>query len=494
MIIGGGFAGLSAACFLANAGLDVTVLEKHSIAGGRARTMKAGGFTFDMGPSWYWMPDVFDRFFGSFGKKVSDYYQLNRLDPSYRIYWKDGVTDIPADYTALKELFEQTEPGSGRRLDSFLREAAYKYRVGMQKLVYKPGRSILEFLDPQVLVGLIRLDVFTSMRRHVARHFSHPRLRQLLEFPVLFLGALAADTPALYSLMNYADIQLGTWYPQGGMYRVVEAMQALATELGVKFQFGRNGTRIRLQGDRASSVVAVRQGWGEESYPADVVLGAADYHFIEMNLLPPEARTYKEAYWQRRVMAPSCLLYFVGLKRKLAGIRHHSLFFDTDFEAHGRQIYRTREWPSEPLFYVSAPSVTDPAVAPADHENLFFLIPVSSGLEGDTDALREDYFDRIVTRYEKRTGQAVRTDIVYKKNYSIQDFAADYNSFKGNAYGLANTLRQTAFLKPSCRSSRIKNLFYTGQLTVPGPGVPPSLVSGEVVAREVLKYCARLRN
>ncbi|MEP7106617.1 MAG: phytoene desaturase family protein [Ferruginibacter sp.] len=503
VIIGSGFAGLSSAAFMAKSGWDVTVLEKQESAGGRARQLIEEGFTFDMGPSWYWMPDVFERFFNSFGKKVEDYYQLHRLDPSYRIYWPDDKMDIPADYNELKSLFDRTEPGSGDMLDKFINEAAYKYEVGINRLVHKPGQSLFEFFDWELVKGVLKLDVFSSIKSHVGRHFKNVKLRELLEFPVLFLGALPGDTPALYSLMNYADIKLGTWYPQGGMYKIVEGMTSLATELGVKFYYNHDVTAIKVENGIATKVVTstnymspvnyeisipgIRRSI-ESSFDADVVIGGADYHFIESKLLPLKHRSYTEKYWNNRVMAPSCLLYFVGLKKRLSNLLHHTLFFDVSFEVHGKEIYTRPQWPGEPLFYVCAASVTDKTVAPTGCENLFFLIPVASGLEGDTEDLRDKYFEQVLTRFENKLGQSVKDSIIYKKSYSVSNFKSDYNSFKGNAYGLANTLLQTAILKPGLRSKKVRNLFYTGQLTVPGPGVPPSLISGEVVAKEVVKH------
>ena len=486
VVIGSGFAGMSAACFMAKAGWEVTVLEKNEMPGGRARKLEEGGFTFDMGPSWYWMPDVFEHFFNCFGKKVSDYYHLQRLDPSYRVYWDDKAMDIPADYATLKKLFESIEPGSGTSLDQFLDEAAYKYQVGVNKLVYKPGQSLAEFADTDLIKGVFKLDVFTSMKKHISKYFKHPQLQQLLEFPVLFLGALAADTPALYSLMNYADIKLGTWYPEGGMYKIVNGMYSLAKELGVQFHFNHTVSSIQTSNAAAKEIIA-QNGMETVVFEPDVVISNADYHFTETKLLVPNDRSYSDAYWNKRVMAPSSILYYVGLNKKLENVLHHSLFFDTSFEVHGNEIYKTPQWPSEPLFYVSVTSVSDDTVAPQGHENLFFLIPVAAGLQGDTEELRDKYFDQIVKRFEERTGQEIRSAIVYKRSYSVSDFVSDYNSFKGNAYGLANTLMQTAILKPSLRSKKLNNLFYTGQLTVPGPGVPPSLISGEVVAKEVLK-------
>ncbi len=482
IVIGSGFAGLSAASFMAKAGWDVTVLEKQLTPGGRARQLKENGFCFDMGPSWYWMADVFERYFNQFGKKANDYYQLNRLNPSYRIYWQEEYTDIPANLNEFKELLDRWEPGAGKKLDEFLKEAEYKYKIGIQKLVLKPGLSFTEFLDWDLLKGVFRLDVFTSIKKHIHKYFKHPRIRQLLEFPVLFLGALPENTPALYSLMNYADIVGGTWYPEGGMYSVVQGMYKLAMETGVKFRFGEEVNRIEVQHGAAKKLYTA-----ENCYDADVVIGGADYQFIESRLLPSTHRSYSDHYWENRKMAPSCLLYYVGLNKRLTDVSHHMLFFDVPFEQHALEIYTSKDWPTNPLFYVSASSLTDHAVAPAGCENLVFLIPVAAGLSDDTEATREKYFQMILERFEKHTKQKIKEAIVYKKSYGYSDFVSDYNSYKGNAYGLANVLLQTAVFRPRCRSKKVNNLFFTGQLTVPGPGVPPSLISGEVVAKEVLK-------
>lgn len=486
IVIGSGFSGLSAASFLAKAGWKVTLLEKHAIPGGRARKMEVNGFTFDMGPSWYWMPDIFERYFNQFGKHVKDYYTLQRLDPSYRVYFRDSVMDVPADFEALKQLFNSIEPGSGAMLEKFIREAAYKYQVGINKLVFKPGQSLTEFLDIDLVTGLFKLDVFTSISKHVRKHFKNPKLRELMEFPVLFLGALPQNIPALYSLMNYADIQLGTWYPMGGMYKIVEGMHSLASDLGVAFQFNTEVQELAIENGTISRVIT-----NNGTYTADVVISSADYHHTETKLLPEAFRSYSDAYWEKRVMAPSCLLYYVGLNKQLDNLRHHALFFDTDFGKHGAEIYTDPQWPNDPLFYVSATTVTDPSGAPQGCENLFFLIPVAAGLTGDTEELRDRYFHQILARFEERIGQEVAPHIIYKKSFAVSDFINDYHAFKGNAYGLANTLLQTAVLKPGLRSKKVQNLFYTGQLTVPGPGVPPSLISGEVVAAQVQKFKKR---
>ncbi|HEX4957166.1 MAG TPA: phytoene desaturase family protein [Lacibacter sp.] len=482
IVIGSGFSGLAVSSFLAKQGWKVTVLEKHSLPGGRARKMEVNGFTFDMGPSWYWMPDVFERYFQQFNKQVSDYYQLSRLDPSYRVYFKKDVLNIAADYEQLKQSFEQLEPGSGARLDAFIAEAAYKYKVGINKLVFKPGLSVTEFFDAELVKGLFKLDVFTSISKHVRKFFKDERLIELMEFPVLFLGALPHHIPALYSLMNFADVKLGTWFPKGGMYSIVDGMYRLANELGVEFLFNQNVSEIKVVNGKAKGVVV-----DGNLIEADVVISSADYHHTETKLLEPAYRTYSDAYWAKRVMAPSCLLYYVGLNKKLSNVPHHTLFFDTDFKKHGAEIYTNPQWPADPLFYVSVTTVTDPSGAPEGCENMFFLIPVAADLNGDSEEVREQYFQQIVKRFEAHTGETIASNIIYKKSFSVSDFKTEYNAYRGNAYGLANTLLQTANLKPSCKSKKVANLYYTGQLTVPGPGVPPALISGEVVAGLVHK-------
>jgi phytoene desaturase len=483
LIIGSGFAGLSAACNLAAEGFDVEILEKNESIGGRARQFTAEGFTFDMGPSWYWMPDVFEQFFQRFGKKVSDYYTLKRLDPSYVVHFgeNDQMT-IPANMGELEALFEVHEPGSSKNLRKFLKEAAYKYKVGMTDFVHRPSHSIMEFADPRILGSLFRLQMFSSISKHIRSLFKNRKLIELLEFPVLFLGATPQKTPALYSLMNYADMALGTWYPMGGMHRIVEAMSSLAQELGVRIRTGVEISQIESKDGKASALIT-SDGTRLEG---DIIVGAGDYHHIETKLLNESQRNYSEAYWDKRTMAPSSLLYYIGVNKRLKNLQHHNLFFDEDFGQHAHEIYESPKWPEKPLFYVSAPSVTDPSVAPEGMENLFLLIPVAPGLE-DTEAIRQKYFDLTMDRLEKLTGQSIRPHIIYQRSFAHADFVSDYHAFKGNAYGLANTLLQTAFLKPKLKSNKISNLFYTGQLTVPGPGVPPAVISGQVVAREIVK-------
>lgn len=480
-VIGSGFAGLASACCLAKAGYTVTILEKNAVAGGRARKFEAEGFVFDMGPSWYWMPEVFEDFFKLFGKRREDYYDLVRLDPSYQVIFPEKETmKVPAKWDELLAMFESYETGSAAKLEKFLAEAEYKYRVGIEEFVHKPGHSIFEFADTRVLSSLFKLQMLSSVSSQIRKLFKNKRLIELLEFPVLFLGATPQKTPALYSLMNYADMVGGTWYPPGGMHEIIKGMVRLAEELGVEILLDHEVKKIETKNGTVTKLVTNRG-----DFHPDVVVGSADYHHVEQHLLEEKDRRYDEAYWDKRTMAPSSLLFYLGVNKRLNKLLHHNLFFDTDFEKHAFEIYTEPQWPTDPLFYVCAPSVTDNTVAPAGCENIFILIPLAPDLE-DAEELREKYYNMVTERLEAYTGQSIRDAVVYKRGFAHRDFKADYHAYKGNAYGLANTLLQTAFLKPKLKS-KVDNLYFAGQLTTPGPGVPPSLISGQVTAKEIAK-------
>ncbi len=480
-IIGSGISSLSAAAFLGKAGYDVTILEKNDTIGGRARQYEHDGFTFDMGPSWYWMPDVFEQFYNKFGYTTADFYTLKRLDPSYQVVWQDGTkSPIPADLNELHDWFESLEKGSSKNLTKFLEEAAYKYEVGMTDLVFKPSLKVTEFADMRIVKGLLKLHLLSSFTTYIKKYFSHPKIISLLEFPILFLGAMPKDTPALYSLMNYADISLGTWYPMGGMHKFIEAFARIAKENGVTIKTDHEVTKINYQGKKVTSV-ETKHG----TFDTDILVSGADYAHTDMSLLGEQAN-YDETYWDKRTMAPSSLLFYLGIDKKIDGLLHHNLFFDEDFNLHAEEIYKSKKWPTSPLFYASAPSKTDPSVAPEGKENIFLLIPIAPDLKDDEET-RERYFDMLMERLEKHTGTSIREHIIYKRSFCVADFKKDYHAFKGNAYGLANTLRQTAYFKPSLKNKKLNNMYYTGQLTVPGPGVPPSIISGEVVAKQVIK-------
>ena len=485
-VIGSGFSGLSAAAVLASKGHNVTLFEKNATVGGRARVFEANGFTFDMGPSWYWMPEVFERFYNLFGHTASDFYELKRLDPSFTVvFGKDDVLNVPSDIGALYQLFESIETGSAAKLKSYLNDAAFKYKLGMDNLVYKPAASIFEFITGDVVKGMLSRKVFSSFTAHVKSHFKDPRLVALMEFPVLFLGAMPSETPALYSLMNHAGLKLGTWYPTGGFGKVVDAFKTIAEEQGATTHFSEPVQKLEVTANNVTRVSA-----NGHSMNVDAVVGAADYHHIESALLNEAERGYNEAYWDKKTFAPSCLIFYIGVKGRIDKLNHHTLFFDEDFNQHARDIYKEKQWTAKPLFYVCAPSRTDSTVAPEGHENLFVLMPVASGL-GDSDANTEHYYNLLMERLETYAGQAIRPNVVFKKSYSISDFNKDYNAYKGNAYGLANTLMQTAMFKPKMQSKKVRNLFFAGQLTVPGPGVPPSIISGQVAANQVMKHLNR---
>ena len=480
IIIGSGFASLAAACYLAQAGFQVQLYEKNEHLGGRARQLKRDGFTFDMGPTWYWMPDVFERFFADFNRTPSHYYNLDKLDPAYEVYFdKLDSISIEEGIDAICETFEENEPLAGKKLREFIAVAKSNYEVAIKDLVYQPGESILELISAKTITQFNQF--WSTISKDVSRKFKNPRLRSILEFPVLFLGAKPSKTPSFYSFMNYADFGLGTWHPKGGMFEVINAMTTLASELGVTMHTNspvdelviNNGTiaGVKINGKICSS---------------DIVISGADYHHTE-SLLPKKYRQYSASYWAKRTFAPSSLLFYVGFNKKLKNVSHHTLFFDTDFNEHARTIYDDPKWPKNPLFYASFPSITDEQLAPDGKEAGIFLIPLAPGIE-DNEQIREVYFKKIVSRLEQLTDQKVSDTIEFVESFGVNDFIKDYNSFKGNAYGLANTLTQTAFLRPKLKSKKVNGLYFTGQLTVPGPGVPPSLISGKLVATLIDKY------
>jgi phytoene desaturase len=478
-IIGSGFSALSASCYLAQAGHDVTVYEKNANIGGRARQLKANGFTFDMGPSWYWMPDVFDRFFADFNKKTSDYYELIKLSPAYRVYY--GVADFITIADNLAEIiatFETIEKGSGLILKKFIAQAKSNYDIAIKDLVYRPGVSPLELVTVETAKKVGQF--FSNISQDIRKKFKNPRLIQILEFPVLFLGAKPSDTPSFYNFMNYADFGLGTWHPKTGMFDVVCAMETLARELGVTFHTNSNIEKIIVENKTAKALII-----NGEKIISDLILSGADYHHTE-TLLDEKHRAYSEKYWDSRVFAPSSLLFYIGFDKKIKNISHHALFFDVDFYQHAKDIYDEPKRPEAPLFYANFPSLTDKTTAPEGMESAFFLVPLAPGIK-DTEALREEYFNKIIDRFERLTQQTVKNNIIFMKSFCKNDFVSEYNSYKGNAYGMANTLLQTAFLRPKLKSKKVNNLYFTGQLTVPGPGVPPALISGKLVSELINK-------
>tara|TARA_B100000809_G_scaffold86972_2_gene85481 strand:- start:13990 stop:15465 length:1476 start_codon:yes stop_codon:yes gene_type:complete len=477
-IIGSGFSGLSSAAYLAKEGYKVHVFEKNECLGGRARKFENSGFSFDMGPSWYWMPEVIDSFFKDFNSSVSEHFELKKLSPAFNLIFEGNEKiSIPNDYKELKELFELIEEGSSIELDKFMEDAKNKYDISFSSLIEKPGLSITEYLDYETIKAATNMSLFGSYQKMVYKKFKNTKLRALMEFPVLFLGAKPENTPSLYSLMNYAGIKLGTYYPMGGFFSLVEGMVEVCKKQGVTFHTGANITKINITDKLATSIDV-----NGSQFKVDGVIGSADYHHIEDKLIPAKYKNYSDDYWKKKTFAPSSLIFYLGINKKIEKLEHHTLFFDANFAQHAIEIYDTKKWPEKPLFYVCTPSKTDPTVAPENCENLFLLMPLATGVE-DTEELRERYFKVLMTRLEEHLGEKITDNIIVKQSYCIKDFKKDYNAYGGNAYGLANTLSQTAIFKPKIINKKIKNLVYTGQLTVPGPGVPPSLISGKISAK-----------
>ena len=449
-IIGSGFSSLAAASYLAQEGYSVTIYEKNSTIGGRARQLQKEGFTFDMGPTWYWMPDVFERFFADFGKQPSDYYELEKLDPAYMVYFgKEDTITIGDTLEKICQAFEKEEPGSSEKLKQFMAAALDNYNIAIKDLVYRPGVSPLELVTPVTMRKIGQF--FSTISKEVRKEFTNPKLISILEFPVLFLGAKPSDTPAFYSFMNYADFGLGTFHPKKGMHSVIQGMEQLARSLGVEIKTDHPVSEIITRNNKVTGIRI-----HDSEIAIDALVSGADYHHTEQ-LLPEALRQYSEAYWNKRTFAPSALLFYVGFEKKLKNVEHHTLFFDVPFEAHAVDIYDVPNWPKEPLFYASFPSKTDAYVAPEGKEAGIFLIPLAPGLE-DTQELRAHYFDKIIDRFESLTQQDVKKSIIFKESFCISDFVKEYNSYKGNAYGLANTLLQTAFLRPNLKSKKVKQL------------------------------------
>jgi len=481
IVIGGGFAGLSAAAFLAKDGMSVTIIEKNQTIGGRARLLKTKGYSFDMGPSWYWMHDIYENFFNKFSYKSSDFYELIKLDPGFKVIFDSEEINIPANFKETCKIFEKYETDGEKKLKAFMRDAEKKYKIGLDFLYRSPGLSILELFRKDLIYNMKDLTLLSSYSKHVRKYFNNPFLIHILEFPVLFLGATAKNMPALYSLMSYSGIKQGTYYPIGGFNKIINSMRKVCTSLDVNIFENEEVLKINIKNNQAVSVKT-----NKRNIEADIIISSADYEHVENSLIPKNLKNYSNKYWENKQFSPSSLIFYLGINKKVNNLEHHNLFFDEDIKKNSEDIYTHKRWNKKPLFYVCCPSKTDNSLAPKGKENIFILMPIAAGLE-DTEEIREKYFKIIINKIEKYTKQKLVNSIDYKKSYCINDFKNDYYAYKGNAYGLANTLSQTANLKPKIINKKIHNLFYTGQLTVPGPGVPPSIISGELVAKHIIE-------
>lgn len=477
VVIGAGFGGLATAALLAKRGFDVTVLEMHDQPGGRARVWKKDGFTFDMGPSWYMNPDIFEQFFAEFGRKPSDYYQLVRLDPSYRVIFGEGDhLDMSPDFDRNVATFEGIEQGAGEQLRRYIDVAQYQYEVSKREFLYKRYRHIWDFFSWRLLLEGSKLHLMDNLARYTRRFFRSEKLRKVLEYSMVFLGGAPSNTPAIYALINYVDMKLGIWYPMGGFGEVARGIERLAREQGATFRYGAEVTKVEAEGGRATGVTLR----GGEFVPADVIVANGDYHHLDTTLLAPEHRTYTERWWRRRTIAPSALLLYVGVRGKVNNLTHHNVFVENDWRPHFDAIFDHPGWPEKPSYYACVPSKTDRTVAPEGDENLFILMPVASGID-DTDEVRERYATYLIEHLERLTGESIKDRITVQRVFSQRDFAADYHAFKGTALGLAHTLAQTAIFRPAPQSRKLPNLYYAGQFTHPGIGVPMTLISATVV-------------
>ncbi|QIB75026.1 phytoene desaturase [Halogeometricum borinquense] len=485
VVVGGGFGGLSTACYLADAGATVTVLEKNEQLGGRASRLERDGFRFDMGPSWYLMPDVFEDFFGYFDRTPSDYYELTRLDPHYRIFFKDGDrVDMVPDLEQNRETFEAYEPGAGKQFENYLQKAEKNYEVGMEHFVYTDRTKLSDFADWDVIKNARGLSLIGSMQDHVEKYFNHPKLQQIMQYTLVFLGGAPNNTPALYNLMSHVDFNMGVYYPDGGLGGVVDGMVSLGEELGVEFHVESPVNEIRGR----EGAFVTRTEDGREFY-SDYVVSDADYRHTEMDLLPEDKRQYDEDYWQSRTYAPSAYLLYLGVEGDVPELEHHTLVLPTDWDDHFEKIFDDPAWPDDPAYYLCVPSKTDDTVAPEGHSNLFVLVPIAAGLD-DTPEQRERYRDLVLDDIAAHTGEDLRDRIVLEESFCVDDFSDRYNATQGTALGLAHTLRQTALLRPPHHSAEVPGLYFTGSFTTPGIGVPMCLISGQLTAEKMAERMA----
>jgi len=488
-VVGAGFGGLSAACYLAGAGADVTVFEKNSHPGGYAGRIERDGFRIDTGPSWYLMPEVFDRFFEQFGRSADEFYELTELDPLYDIHWKDGDhARMPADREGQKELFESYEAGAGARLDEYLSDAAEAYDLGMNRFVYPSRSRLRDMVDLDILRSARALPKLRTMDSYVGSYFEHPKLRQIAEYKLVFLGGSPYNTPAIYTLMSHVDLNLGVYHPTGGIASVIDGMVQLATDLGVEIHTDTPVAGIEPSAGDTFEVTTGKQPNGADPEASGgrfdrVVANAAPTH-VERDLLPDE-HANREAHWDSRTYAPSAYLLYLGVEGDL-DLAHHSLVLPTDWRPHFEHIFEDPAWPDDPAYYVHVPSKTDDTVAPDGHEVVFVLVPIAPGLDDDSET-RERFREQVLDDLAATTGVELRDRIVLEESASVSTFADRFNAPQGTALALSHTLDQTGPLRPAHRAPGLDGLYYVGAYTNPGIGMPMCLLSGEHVTEAVIE-------
>ena len=484
IIIGGGIGGLATAAMLAKSGYDVTLLEKNEQLGGRASVRKIGGFTFDMGPSWYLMPEIFEHWFELMGEKVSDHLNLVRLEPSYRVIFegRSKPVDIYSDLERDSKTVEALEPGAAKKLKAYLAVSKKKYEIATQRFLYKNYSGLTDFLAVDMITEGPKLSIFSSMNTYVSRHFKTIEMQQLLQYTLVFLGSSPYSTPALYSLMSHVDFVQGVYYPMGGFGSLVNAMVTIGRQAGATYRTDTPVARILASNGQATGVV-LESG---ETIQADIVISNTDPYHTETKLLAPKERSYSDRYWAKRTLAPSALLIYLGVEGRVPELTHHNLRFSRDWRHNFKQIFDEPAWPDNPSIYISAASVTDPTVAPKNHENLMILVPIAAKLNY-TEAELESYSEKVITllAHEFKIPD-LGSRIVVKELFSVKDFESRYNAQGGTALGLAHTLFQTAVFRTDTVSKKLSNLYYVGASTNPGIGVPICLISAELVYKRLI--------
>jgi len=489
VVVGAGYAGLTAAAYLAREGHRVTVLEQLPTPGGRNQRFVLDGFTFERGPSWLWMLDVHSSFYSDLGRKMSDYVQISRLDPAYRVFFpkdstntQSGICDVPNGVQEFAALLEKIEPGSSANFLKQMELDEFRYNQALETFIELPSVHIGEYVRPSFLKHLGKMGLFSNQRDSIAKVVLTPEARRLLEWPTIFVGHSPASVPSLYSLLNWAAIDGGTWFPTNGMYDTILGMERVCRELGVTFLYDHRVTGLKHERGAIKEVVCSSEEHGIRRFAAEKFLVTCDMAFFERSIVPKSLRMYSPDYWDSREVSPSCLLFYLGVDCRVQGLEHHNLFFDQSMYDHMDDIYgSTPQIPPNPLFYVSVISHSNRTLAPEGCDSIFVLVPMPSIPVKKVDKAR--ILDNVLGRMEDRIDMSLRDHIVVQDSFDYSDFCKTYHSLGGNGFGLSNTLFQSAFLKPSMRSTTLSNLFYAGQTTAPGGGIPTSMLSGKIAAR-----------